>query len=85
MGAKALRLQRHAFESYCRSGHARTIGSVWEVYEKLEGLTEDIVIWRILPTAAEPFTMFFNGNNTQLVVLLGFAGGVEFHPIRELR
>ena len=29
--------------------------------------------------------MFFNGNNTRLVVLPGFARGVEFHPIRVLR
>ena len=29
--------------------------------------------------------MFFNGNNARLVVLPGFNGGVEFHPIRVLR
>ena len=33
----------------------------------------------------DPFTMFFNGNNARLVILPGFTGGVEFHPIRVLR
>ena len=81
MGAMALRPQHPAFESYCHSGHARTIGCVREEYEKLEGLIEDAVIWQILPAATELFTVFFNGKNTRLVVLLGFTRGVEFHPI----
>ena len=85
MGAMAIRPQRPVFESYCHSRHAQAIGSVREEYEKLEGLTEDTVVWRILPTAADPFTVFFNGNNAWLVILLGFTGGIEFHPIRVLQ
>ena len=85
MGVMAIRPQRPVFESYYRSGHARAIRSVREEYEKLEGLTGDTVVWRILPTTVDPFTVFFNGNNARLVVLLGFTGGVEFHPIRVLR
>ena len=85
MGAMALCPQRPTFESYYRSGHAQTIGSVREEYENLWGLTEGAVIWRILPATAEPFIVFFNGSNTRLVVLLGFTGGVDFHPIQVLR
>ena len=84
MGAMAIRPQRPVFEGYCRSGHARAIGRVREVYEKLEGLTGDTVVWRILLTVVDPFTVFFNGNNARLVILPGFTGGVEFHPIRVL-
>ena len=85
MGVMVLYPQRLAFESYCRSRHARTIGGVREEYEKLERLTEGTVIWRILPTTAEPFTIFFNRGSMRLVVLSGFTGGVEYHPIRVLQ
>ena len=85
MGALAIRPQRLVFEGYCRSGHARAIRSVREKYEKLEGQTGDTVVWRILPTVADLYTVFFNENNAQLVVLPGFTGGVEFHPIQVLR
>ena len=85
MGVMVLRPQRPAFESYCRSGHGRTIGGVQEEYEKLEMLTKGTVIWRILPTTAEPFTIIFNGGNMRQVILLGFTGGVEYHPIWVLR
>ena len=36
-------------------------------------------------TAAEPFTVFFDARDTRLVVLPGFTGGVEYHPIRVMR
>ena len=51
--------QRHAIEAYCSSGHARTIKSVPEEYEKLSKLTDDEVTWRIFSSAVEPFTVFF--------------------------
>ena len=35
-----LRPQKQAFETYCSSGHAKTIKSVQEEYEKLSKLTE---------------------------------------------
>ena len=35
--------QVHAFETYCNSGHAKTIKSVREEYEKLSKLTDDAV------------------------------------------
>ena len=85
MGVMVLRPQRPAFESYCHFGHAWTIGGVRDEYKRLERLTEGTVFWRILPTAAEPFTIFFNEGNMQLVILLGFIGGVEYHPIWVLR
>ena len=81
----AIHPQCPIFESYCRSGLARAIGSVREECEKLEGLTGDTVVWQILPTMADPFTVFFNGNNSRVVVLPGFTRGVEFHPIQVLR
>ena len=48
--------QAHAFEAYYNSDHAKTIKSVQEEYEKL---TDDVVTWRIIPSVAEPFTVFF--------------------------
>ena len=80
-----LRLQRHAFETYCNSSHAKTIKSVQEEYEKLLKLTDDAVTWRIIPLAAEPFTVFFSARDMRLEVLPGFTGGVEYHPIRVMR
>ena len=54
-----LRPQRHAFETYCNSGHTKTIKSIQEEYEKLSKLTDDAVTWHIIPSAVEPFTVFF--------------------------
>ena len=73
--------QRQAFEAYYSSGHAKTIKSVREEYERLSKLTDDTVNWYIIPTAAEPFTVFFSTHDIQLVVLPGFTEGVEYHPI----
>ena len=58
-----LRPQAHAFETYYNSGHAKTIKSVKEEYEKLSKLTNDAVTWRIIPFAAESFTVFFGTRN----------------------
>ena len=80
-----LRPQRHAIETYCSNGHARTIKSVLEEYQKLSELTDDAVTWRIISSAAEPFTVFFDARDTWLVVLPGFTGDVEYHPIRVIR
>ena len=52
--------QKQVFETYCSSGHAKTIKSVCEEYEKLSKLTNDMVTWRIIPSAAEPFIVFFS-------------------------
>ena len=59
-----LRPQRHAIKTYCSSGHARTIKSVPEEYQKLSELTDDAVTWRIIPSVAEPFTIFFDARDT---------------------
>ena len=72
-------------EAYCNSGHAWTIKSVPEEYKKLSELTDDAVTWRIIPSAVEPFTVFFGARGMRLVVLPGFTGGVEYHPIRVMR
>ena len=80
-----LRPRGHAIETYYNSGHARTIKSVPEEYKKLFELTDDTVTWRIIPSTAEPFTIFFDTRDAQLVVLPGFTGGVEYHPIRVMR
>ena len=80
-----LRPQRHAIEAYCSSSHARTIKSVPEEHEKLSNLIDDVVTWHIFPSTAEPFTVFFGTHDMQLVVLPGFTGGVEYHPIRVMR
>ena len=80
-----LRPQRSAFESYCHSSHAQTIQSVRKKYEKLSKLTDDTVTWRIIPSAAEPFTVFFSTCDMQLVVLPGFTKGVEYHPIQVMQ
>ena len=48
----------------------------------MEHLTDDTVTWRIIPFTAEPFTVFFDACDMQLVVLPGFIEGVEYHPIR---
>ena len=39
-----LHRQRHAFETYCNSGHAKTIKSVQKEYKKLLKLIDDAVI-----------------------------------------
>ena len=75
----------HAFEAYYNSGHAKTIKSIKEEYEKLSELTDDAVTWCIIPFAAEPFTVFFNTRDMRLVVLPGFTAGVEYHLIRVMR
>ena len=80
-----LRPQRHAIEIYCNSGHARTIKSVPEEYQMLSELMDDAMTWRIIPSAAEPFTVFFDARDTRLVVLPGFTGGEEYHPIWVMR
>ena len=77
-----LRPQKHAFETYCSNGHAKTIKTVRKEYERLEKLTDDTMTWRIIPSAAKPFTVFFGTRNMRLVVLLGFTEGVEYHPIQ---
>ena len=51
--------QKHAFETYYSSGHAKTIKTVREEYERLEKLTDGSVTWRIIPSAVKPFTVFF--------------------------
>ena len=55
-----LRPQGNAIETYCNSGHTRTIKSVLEEYKKLSELMDDTVAWRIIPSATEPFTIFFD-------------------------
>ena len=45
-------------------------------------MTDDAVTWRIIPSTAESFTVFFNVRDMRLVVLPRFARGVEYHPIR---
>ena len=80
-----LRPRVHIIETYCNSGHASTIKKVPEEYKKLSELTDDTVTWRIIPSAAEPFTIFFNTRDVRLVVLPGFTGGIEYHPIRVMR
>ena len=85
LGMDLLHPQRLAFESYCRSGHARTIQSISKEYEKLEKLTDDVVTWRIIPSAAEPFTVLFSTRDKRLVVLPGFNWDVEYHPIRVMK
>ena len=77
--------QRHTIKAYCSSSHARTIKSILEEYKKLSELTDDAVTWRIIPSAAEPFTVFFDARDMRLVVLPGFTRGVEYHPIRVMR
>ena len=54
-------------------------------YEKLSKLTDDTVTWRIIPSAVEPFTVFFGTRDMRLVVLPGFIEGMEYHPIRVMR
>ena len=58
-----MRAQRHAIEAYCSSGHARTIKSVPEEYKKLSELTDYAVTWQIIPSIAEPFTVFFGARD----------------------
>ena len=41
-----------------------------------------MVTWRIIPSAAEPFIVFFRACDRRLVVLPRFTGGVKYHPIR---
>ena len=85
LGMYILHPQRSAFETYCSNGHARTIKIVREEYERLEKLTDDTVTWRIIPSAAEPFTVSFGVHDMRLVVLPGFTEGMEYHPIRVMR
>ena len=85
LGMDILRPQMSAFETYCGTGHAQAIKSVREEYQKLAKLTEDTVTWCIIPSAAEPFTVFFSARGMWLVVLPGFLGGVEYHPIWVMR
>ena len=80
-----LRPQVHAFEAFCSSGRVKTVKSVKEEYERLSALTDDAVTWRIIPSEAEPFTVFFSARDTRLIVLPGFTAGVEYHPIRVMR
>ena len=54
-----MRPQRQAIETYCSSGHARTLKNVPEEYKKLSELTNDVVTWRIIPSTVEPFIVFF--------------------------
>ena len=85
LGMDLLRPQRSAFESYYRSGHAQTIQSVHKEYETLLELMDDAVTWRIIPSVAESFTIFFSTCDMRLVVLPGFIRGVEYHPIWVIR
>ena len=77
--------QRHAFETNCNSDHAKTIKSIQEEYKKLSKLTDDAVTWRIIPSAAEQFIVFFSTHDMRLVMLPGFTRGVEYHLIRVMR
>ena len=77
-----LRPQVHAFEAYCNSGRAKTVKSIKEEYERLSELTDDAVTWRIIPSVAEPFTVFFSTRDMRQIVLPGFTTGVEYHPKR---
>ena len=72
----------HAFEAYCSSDRAKTVKSVKEEYERLSALTDDAITWRIIPSVAEPFTVFLNARDTRLIVLPGFMASMEYHPIR---
>ena len=85
MGVEIMHPQRSTFDSYCHSGHSRTIPCVRDVHCVLEALIEDLVTWRIIPAVAEPFTVFFNDSDMRLLVLPGFTRGVEYHPIRVMR
>ena len=51
----------------------------------MEKLTDDTVTWRIIPSAAEPCTVFFGARDMRLVILPGFTQGVEYHPVRVMR
>lgn len=82
---EVLRPQGFAFETYYRSGHSQAIRSVHEEYEKLEGLTKDVVTLHIVPSTAEPFTALFNRSDMRLVVWPGFTRGVEYYPTRVMR
>ena len=81
LGMEIVHPQRFAFKTYYSSGHARAIQSVREEYEKLAKLTEDAVTWRIVPSTAESFTVFFSTHDMRLVVLPGFTRDVGYHPI----
>ena len=48
-------------------------------------LTNDVVTWRIIPSATELFIVFFGARDMRLVMLPGFTEGVEYHPIRVMR
>ena len=69
LGAYILHPQMTAFETYYSSDHAKTIKNVCEEYVRLERLTDDTVTWHIIPSAAEPFTIFFSARDKRLVVL----------------
>ena len=85
IGVEILHPQRSAFNAYCRSSHSQTISCAHDVYNVLEGLTEDSVTWHIIPADVEPFVAFFNDSSMRLIVLPGLTGGVEYHPIRVMR
>ena len=85
MGVEIPHPQCSAFDAYCYNGHSRTIFCVRDVYNVLEGLTEDSVTWRIIPADAEPFAAFFNDSDMRLIVLPELTEGVEYHPIRVMR
>ena len=82
MGVEVLHPQHSAFDAYCSTGLSRTIPSVREMYERLGSLTVDTVTWRIIPFDVVPLAVFFNDNDTLLIVLPGLTKGVEYHPIR---
>ena len=44
-----------------------------------------MVTWHIIPSMAEYFTVFFSAHDRRLVVLPGFIGGIEYHPIWVMR
>ena len=81
MGVEILHPQCPTFDAYCSNGHSHTIPSVRDMYDRLEGLTEDSVTWCIIPSDTVPYAVFFNDSNMWLIVLPGLTGGVEYHPI----
>lgn len=85
MEVEILHPQHSTIDAYCSSGHSRTISSVHEMYDRLEGLIEDSVTWCIIPSDAKPFAIFFNDSDMQLIVLLGHTVGVEYHSIHVIR
>jgi len=87
MGMKLVRPWSGIFEAYSRTHHASSLPGVPELCDRLKDLAEaeDTVTWCILASEPRTFTAFFNTTDIRLVVLPGFTGGVEYHPIRVLR